>query len=301
MSIQPVTIACFGEALWDVLPRGMFLGGAPLNTAYHLSRQGVRAVPVTALGCDFLGDEIVRRLAAWKIDRRGVAQLPGVPTGTVRASLDERGNARYRIAKHVAWDSIPVKALLSRPAPRATVFGSLALRGPHNRRALGQLLAAWTGTQRVLDLNLRTPFDRGEGVAFALRHADVVKLNDDELARMIGGKLGKSSRRLEQGARRFAERHVLARICVSAGPHGAGLLWNGAWHWEPARPVRVRDTIGSGDAFLAGFLAALLGREESPQVALATACRFGEFVASSDGATPPYRCDERGRPKSIPT
>lgn len=296
-----VTIACFGEALWDVLPRGIFLGGAPLNTAYHLSRQGIRALPVTAVGRDFLGREIIRRLAGWGIDRRGVAELARRPTGTVLATLDAGGNARYVFASDVAWDRIPVEVRRREPAPRATVFGTLALREPANRRALGQLLDAWNGTWRVLDLNLRPPFDRPAAITFALAHADMVKLNELELARMIGAGDVQSPRRIEQAARRFAGRHQLTRVCVSAGSRGAGLLWDGAWHWEPAQPAQVRDTIGAGDAFLAGFLAALLGRRASPRVALANACRFGEFVAGCDGATPPYRCDERGRPKPIPS
>ncbi|MEX2044114.1 MAG: PfkB family carbohydrate kinase [Opitutus sp.] len=301
MPSSTVTIACFGEALWDVLPRGIFLGGAPLNTAYHLSRQGIRAVPVTAVGRDTLGDEIIRRLSDWKIDRRAVARLSGVATGTGRASLDARGNASYRFAPDVAWDRIPVGALLRSPPPRALVFGSLALRSPRNRRALAQLLSAWRGALRVLDLNLRAPFDHGAPVAFALRHADIVKLNDLELARMSGGRIAWSSGAIERRARAFAGRHRLARVCVSAGHRGAGLLWDGAWHWEPARKVRVRDTIGAGDAFLAGLLAALLGRGSRPEVALANACRFGEFVAGFDGATPPYRCDARGLPGPIRT
>lgn len=301
MSSRVVTIACFGEALWDMLPRGLFLGGAPLNTAYHLARQGIRALPVTAVGRDVLGDEVVRRLASWGIDRSAVARVAGVATGTGRAVLDARGNASYRFAPNVAWDRIPVDAVLRRRAPDALVFGTLALRSPRNRHALGRLLHAWAGTPRVLDLNLRAPFDRGASVAFALRNADILKLNDIELARMSGAATAANVRSLERLARRFTERHGIPRICVSAGDKGAGLLWDGAWLWESARPVRVRDTVGSGDAFLAGFLAARVARGASPEVALANACRFGEFVAGFDGATPPYRCDARGLPKPIRT
>jgi fructokinase len=291
------SIFCFGEALWDILPRGIFLGGAPLNVAYHLSRLGVRAVPVSAVGRDFLGDEALRRIAAWKLETAYIARRRREPTGTVRATLDARGVASYRITTRVAWDHIVVSAGLRRTrAPGAIVFGSLALRGASNRRAFTDLLAAWPATVRVLDLNLRAPFDRGAGLALALRHAQIVKLNDEELGRMTG-KPVRTAHQIEAAARGFAHRHGLTQVCVTAGARGAGLLWGERWAWETGRPVHVRDTIGAGDAFLAAFLAAHFVRDESPPDALASACRLGEFVALRDGATPPYHCDARGRPK----
>lgn len=291
-----VTIACFGEALWDVLPRGIFLGGAPLNVAYHRSRQGVRAIPITAVGRDFLGAEIIRRAHAWGLDLRFIARVRRAPTGTVRAELDSRGVARYAIATRVAWDRITVSPRLRETTrPNAIVFGTLALRTVENRRALAKALSAWPDALRVLDLNLRRPFDRGVGVIRALAEAQFVKLNDEELARMVGARSLRIPQ-LESAARRFAAVHQLSRVCVTAGEHGAGLLWDDAWFWEPGRPVTIRDTIGAGDSFLAAFLAAHLLRGESPRRALAAACRMGEFVAARDGATPAYDCNDRGRP-----
>ncbi len=289
---------CFGEALWDILPRGIFLGGAPLNVAYHLSRQGIRVLPVTAVGVDFLGDEAVRRVRAWGVDTRGIARVDGpTPTGTVRAQLDARGVASYRIARDVAWDRIPAPTVRT-PAPAAIVYGSLALRSAANRRTLDQLFARWPRATRVLDINLRPPFDRGEAVEFALRRAQVVKLNDEELGRLVGGRR-RAPRDLERAAAEFARDRGIEQVCVTAGARGAGLWWRERWSWEPGRPVAVRDTVGSGDAFLAALLASLWGRQVSPAVALANACRLGEFVAMSDGATPPYRCDARGRPRPL--
>ncbi|MEO5959226.1 MAG: PfkB family carbohydrate kinase, partial [Opitutaceae bacterium] len=197
--------------------------------------------------------------------------------------------------ENVAWDRIEVPPALGRlRAPSAIVFGSLALRAPANRLALSSLVAAWPKTLRVLDLNLRAPFDHGPGVALALRHAQLVKLNDEELSRMSGAPVRTLSQ-IEAAAGRFAAEHRLMRVCVTAGARGAGLLWDDRWYWENGRPITVRDTIGSGDAFLAAFLAAHFARHESPVDALASACRLGEFVATRDGATPPYRCDARGR------
>jgi fructokinase len=293
--LAPPTIACFGEVLWDLLPQGIFLGGAPLNVAYHASRQGVTALMVSAVGRDFLGDEARRRIAAWGLNDRWIGRCKGQPTGTVRVALDAAGIARFRIEKNVAWDWIAPPATRLQFAPAAIVYGSLALRSASNRRALARLFATLPDAWRVLDLNLRAPFDRGAAVAFALRHATVVKLNDDELARMTGRK-ARTPAGLAAAAQRFARAHGVHRVCVTAGARGAGLWWDGAWHWAPARRVQVCDTVGAGDAFLAALLAALLLRRAAPRRALADACRLGEFVAASDGATPPYRCDARGRP-----
>lgn len=293
------TIVCFGEALWDILPRGIFLGGAPLNVAYHLSRLGVRALPVSAVGRDFLGDEALRRIAAWGIRTEFVTRVRRKPTSVVRANLDAAGVARFEIAQKVAWDRIKIPRQLRRmDAPQAIVYGSLALRGSGNRIAAMDLLTKWPDTLRVLDLNLRVPFDRGAGVRFALSYAQLLKLNDDELARMTAKPVTSESQ-LEIAARKFAKSHDVARVCVTAGARGAGLLWGDEWFWEPARPVVVRDTVGAGDAFLAAFLAAHLERKETPRDALRAACRLGEFVAARDGATPPYRCNSRGVPIEV--
>ncbi|WP_438481321.1 PfkB family carbohydrate kinase [Oleiharenicola lentus] len=293
---RPVTVATFGEALWDILPRGMFLGGAPLNVAYHLSRHGVRALPITALGRDFLGDEIAQRITAWKMDPRFIARLTRWPTGTVRASLSASGSATYQIAQHVAWDRISVPpALPASQPPAAIVFGTLALREPANRRQLTRICAAWPTALRVLDINLRAPFDRADAIAFALQHAQLVKLNDEELARFSGKKVTTPSL-MHAAVEIFAHRNALTQVCVTAGARGAGLYWNGKWHWEPGRKVVVRDTVGAGDAFLGALLAALLAHKQSPQRALARACRLGEFIAARDGATPPYRVTTAGKP-----
>jgi fructokinase len=290
-------VACFGEALWDILPRGLFLGGAPLNVAYHLSRLGARPLLISALGRDFLGEEAFQRIASWAVDTRFVARLGRSGTGVVRATLDAAGGATYRIARDVAWDRIPASpALLRSRPPQALVFGTLALREEPNRRALDQLIRAWPQTWRVLDLNLREPFDRGPAIAFALQRAQAVKLNDEELSRMTGAR-ARTPAELARAARGFASAHGLSRVCVTAGARGAGVWWEGSWFWESARPTVVRDTVGAGDAFLAAFLVAHLSGRATPPVALAKACRLGEFVAARDGATPPYALDARGLPR----
>ena len=294
--LNPVTIACFGEALWDVLPAGMFVGGAPLNVAYHLSRQGAHARLITAVGRDFLGNELQRRLRDWQIDGRCVAQLRRWPTGTVLARLDADGVPAYNIRRRVAWDHIRAPAALERDPPAALVFGTLALREKPNRAVLSRLAGSWPNAWRVLDLNLRPPFTTRAAVTFALERAQFVKLNAAELATLTQ-EPKRTPAAIRRAARRWADTSGIPRLCVTAGPQGAGVLWDGAWYWENGRRVTVRDTVGAGDAFLAAFLAGVLLRHESPPAALAAACRMGEFVASRSGATPAYHVDAQGKPR----
>jgi fructokinase len=283
--------------LWDCLPKGLFLGGAPINAAYHLGKQGLTVLPVTAVGQDFLGDEVTRRVASWGLSTKFIARDSKHPTGTVSATLNAAGIAEYQIRRDVAWDYIPSSPeLLARtPEPTAIVFGTLALRSTRNRQALQTLLDAWPDALRVVDLNFRPPFDTAGVTRFALKNAQLVKLNDAELAQLTQSR-GRSTHTLERGAKRLAERYELTRVCVTAGSRGAGLLWDGEWFWENSQPVEVRDTVGAGDAFLGALLGALLLKHSRPAEALAQACRVGEFVASRDGATPDYRINRQGRP-----
>jgi fructokinase len=148
---------------------------------------------------------------------------------------------------------------------------------------------------RVLDINLRPPFDQLETIKFALQFAHVVKLNDEELGRLTKSS-PRTSAELKIAAQKFSAAHAIDRVCVTAGARGAGLWWQGKWHWEPGRKVAVRDTVGAGDAFLGALLVALLRDQSTPAVALKRASRIGEFVATRDGATPPYRVDAHGGP-----
>ena len=288
-------IACFGEIIWDCLPSGIFLGGAPLNVAYHLSRLGLVPRMVSAVGRDFLGNEALRRLAVWGLDPAFIHRDRSA-TGTVVATLDEAGVAQYTFAAAPAWDRITVAPTALRRAapPAALVFGTLALREPANRRALQKLLDAWPDAVRVVDINLRPPFDCMPAIVWALERASLLKLNVEELAVLVG-LVAETPNEIAKAVRRLARVHRLTRICVTAGARGAGLLWEGDWHWADARPVKVRDTVGAGDAFLAALLAGLLRGEASPPKMLGDACRLGEFVATQDGATPDYRLSAIGR------
>jgi fructokinase len=280
------SILCFGEILWDFLPDAAYPGGAPFNVAYHLHHLGRRVLVVSAVGRDVLGDELVRRLRGWGLGLDGIIRHPDRPTGHVRAALGPHGDARYEIAPDVAWDRIALteEVLRAAAAAPAVIFGSLAQRSPANRQALDRLLTlvpddAW----RVFDVNLRPPHDDLERVRALARRATVLKLNADEAARLAGTPGAEEAR-----ARELADQTGCPLVCITAGARGAGLLRAGQWHWEPGRPVRVVDTVGAGDAFLAALVSALLAEQRPADETLARACRLGEWVASCRGATPVY-------------
>jgi fructokinase len=290
-------VACFGEILWDFLPRGAFPGGAPFNVAYHLHRLGLHAHLVSAVGQDLLGDDLLRRMKDWGLETSGVTRHLGLPTGYVRAQLDAAGSAHYEIATEVAWDQIIPGEDSTRAVfgAGALVFGTLAQRAAVNRASLERLLSVLpAGALRVLDVNLRAPYDDIEFVRDCARRASLLKLNSNEAARLNHAQPGEG--RDEDHARDLARDCGCAIVCITAGEKGAGILANDTWHEAPAQPVTVRDTVGAGDAFTAGLLAGLLHHHESPADALARACRMGEFVAAHDGATPGYHLTENGQP-----
>jgi len=283
------TILCFGEVLWDSLPAGLFPGGAPLNVAYHLQHQGAAPYLVSAVGRDWLGDELLRRLRRWGLRTDGIAQLTTSPTSTVRASVDPNGDARYTVARDSAWDRIPTdtNTLAAAAEAKAFVFGSLAQRSEHNHVALKQLLAALPrDAEIVFDVNLREPHDDVDLALALSQQATLLKLNSEEAARLLRAPVAEKGQE-EAHARALAGRTEAATICITAGARGAGLWHRKRWIWEPGRPARGGDTVGAGDAFLAALLAGLL-RGAPPRTVLARACRLGEWVASQPGATPPY-------------
>jgi len=279
------SILCIGEVLWDALPAGLFLGGAPLNVACHLHELGQNARFASRVGDDELGREILRRL-----QRRGMAtdllqRDDTLPTGFVIVSLDAAGSPAFEIVAPSAWDAIAQQdALMAQAtAARAIVFGSLAQRGATSRATIERLTA--TDALCVFDVNLRPPFDTREVVEASLGNADVVKLNDDELGRLA--EWFDLPAGLESGARGLAEKYPCATVCVTRGAAGAGLLHDGTWHEHAGFTIEVADAVGAGDAFLARLLAGLLAREPADTL-LAAANALGAYVATCDGATPAH-------------
>lgn len=286
-------VLCFGEILWDSLPQGLFPGGAPVNVAYHLKQLGLNAVPVTAVGGDFLGDELLRRLARWGMPVDCVARNVK-PTGAVLVQLDEAGVPRFQILKDVAWDEIEVGDAVTPLATHAAaiIYGTLAQRCEHNRRQLARLMDSSPNARRIFDVNLRPPFDSRELVAALAARAQVIKLNHDELHKLTDERY--ALEQFEPAARAFSEQTCCGTVCVTAGALGAGLLMGDRWHWADARPVVVKDTVGAGDAFLASLTSSLLAGNVPPPTMLERACRLAEFVASQEGATPAYTPTEAG-------
>ncbi|HKG90765.1 MAG TPA: carbohydrate kinase [Gemmatimonadaceae bacterium] len=276
-------ILCVGEVLWDALPAGLFLGGAPFNVACHLRAAGLPVAMVSRVGADFLGEEVLRRAARYGVGTELIEVDPALPTGFVRVTVDDDGNAEFEIVGPVAWDAIaPAEALLRRAADaRAIVFGSLAQRRAVSRATIERL---WeTEALMVFDVNLRPPYDDREVVRRSLRRADVVKANEGELRR-IADWFGLRGRPREVAAS-VAEEFDCRVVCVTRGRGGAALWRDGRWTEHPGFEVEVRDTVGAGDAFLAVLLAGLLSGADDGAV-LRHANLIGAYVATQPGAVP---------------
>lgn len=278
-------VLCVGEIVWDELPSGRFLGGAPLNVAYHLRTLGVPAVPVSAVGADRAGAEALERIRRLGLPTELVRVHPSLPTGTARAALDAHGQARFTLPMPVAWDDLRCdEALVARAAgARAVVFGTLAQRAPGSRATIRHLAdrVPW----RVLDLNLRPPHDDPEVVTGALARADVLKANRDELT-WLATRLGWPESDEQLLACRLAERFGIGTVCVTRGAEGAALWREGRWTERPGVAVAVADTVGAGDAFLAALVAGLFAGYTDGRL-LEAANRLGAHVAAQPGATPP--------------
>jgi fructokinase len=279
-------VLCFGEILWDCLPKGRFLGGAPLNVAYHLARLGRHSVLVSSVGQDELGQEALAAIKAGGIDGDTVSLREDLPTGTVDVRLSPEGHAGYTINQPVAWDRIstlPVEA--NRAA--ALVFGSLSLRQDYNREALRALRKLVPG-RHVCDINLRAPFDDVAPLMQDLRAVDLLKVNEDEAYKLT--RMNPAQDKLESVLLRLCELFGCEIVCVTLGGEGA-LLWDRqTFHRAAAPKVKVQDTIGAGDAFCAALVDGWLSMEDKPNWGqiLARACRLGAYVATCSGAQPNY-------------
>lgn len=271
--------------LWDVLPAGEFLGGAPLNVAAHLARLGVQARLVSRVGDDPRGRAALARATELGVDVAGVQRDATRPTGTAEAVLDSDGTAAYRFPAPAAWDAIEAdtQALALAAAAGAVVYGTLAQRAAPSAAAIQRLVgvARW----RVFDANLRAPHVDAAIALRALERADFVKLNEDEVHRYAAW-LGVPA---EPAAlqRALAARYGTGSLCVTEGARGARLWHAGRYVEQPAVAIEVVDTIGAGDAFLAMLLAELLGGSDVA-AAMQRAARLAAFVASQRGATPAY-------------
>ncbi len=275
---------CFGEVLVDVFPDGERIGGAPLNVAARLASMGAKSEIISKVGKDQRGKKIMSFLQERGIGTAGISEDEEYPTGVVEVSLSNSGSASYEISYPSAWDNIlateNVKELVG--DADAFVFGSLACRNEVSRRSLFELIPY--ARFKVLDFNLRPPHYSEDLLAKLLRSADFVKLNDDELFE-IAAVMGAPYFSLEQNLHFIANNSSASSICVTKGRHGAVILHKGKLYYNSGYKIKVRDTVGAGDSFLASLLLKYLSGEPI-QHALDYACAVGALVAGEKGANP---------------
>ena len=280
-------IVGFGEALWDMLPEGRKIGGAPANFAYHVSQFGFSSCVVSAVGNDSLGDDIVADFEAKGL--RSVVERVQFPTGTVEIELDSAGVPRYDIKEGAAWDNIPYTARLEELAAstKAVCFGSLVQRTEVSRGTLAKFLDAMPQDGSVLvvfDINMRQNFYSREVVRESLSRCNILKLNDEELE-LITPMLGLSGDSVEERCRAIIGEYGLKMLVLTCGVNGSYVFSADAQSFLPTPKVEVADTVGAGDSFTATFVASLLRGFDMAE-AHRRAVAVSAFVCSQKGAMP---------------
>jgi fructokinase len=253
-----------------------------MNVAFHANQLGMRSHMISRIGNDALGHELLGFLNEKGVSTRLVQVDETFPTGIVNVVLDEKGSPSYEIVQPAAWDFIhPVTEMTDTVKEAdALVFGSLACRNERTKRTLFELLDI--APLRVLDVNLRAPFYHKNLLEELLQMADIVKLNDEELHLLSGYWSGLEGEQLQMSF--LKDKFNLEALIVTKGPHGAACLDDEGFHEQPGFQVTVKDTIGSGDAFLAAYLSKLLVNENA-ETCLRFACAIGALAATKAGGT----------------
>ncbi|WP_339651761.1 carbohydrate kinase [uncultured Salegentibacter sp.] len=275
---------CFGEILYDVFPDRERIGGAPLNVASRLSGLGISTEMISKVGDEEKGEKLISYLESKNIKTKNISKDPNFTTGVVNVKLSESGSATYEIAHPVAWDKIEISEAIKNSVKNADafIFGSLICRDEVSRKTLFELLPE--AKYRIFDINLRPPYYEKEVLEKLMEQADFIKFNDDELFE-IAEMMGSKHNSLEQNLHFISEKTNTKTICVTKGRHGAVLLKDGVRYYNSGFKVKVKDTVGAGDSFLASLIAGLLKEEES-QNTLDFACAVGALVAGKEGANP---------------
>jgi fructokinase len=279
------SVICFGEVLWDILPTGQQPGGAPFNVAVHLHQLGQPVELISRVGDDELGRELLAFIESKGLSTAHVQQGHTHLTGVVKANVDDANEVVYKIVQPVAWDYIQYEPALAELVAQADVlvYGSLVARQAGSRETLYRLLE--NARFRVFDVNLRPPHYTKEITKYLLDKSHLVKMNHHELAEIMEWFGRGPVHDRAEAMQWLAERYQLQAVCVTCGADGAMLWTGGRLYRAPGLPVQVRDTIGSGDAFLAALLKGWLAAEE-PEAMLRFACAAGALVATHQGATP---------------
>ncbi len=276
-------IVGIGEILWDMLPSGKALGGAPANFAYHAQRLGEEGWAVSAIGNDTLGAEIMNIVKEKKL--RNIIAVTDKPTGTVRVELDDNGVPDYNIMENVAWDNIPFTPEMETLAARADAvcFGSLVQRMASRDSVLRFLRATRPETLRVFDINLRQHYYSREVLDESLRLANILKINDDEI-RIVADMFGLGDDNTA-ACRALLGRYALKLAILTKGANGSEVITVDETIPQKVGKVEVVDTVGAGDSFTAAFVVAYL-RGDSLSDAQRLANDTAAYVCSCNGAMP---------------
>lgn len=281
------TIVGLGELLWDCLPTGRKLGGAPANFAYHANILGNHGVVATRIGTDALGEEAEEILKNVGLDVSCIQHDAEHATGTVDVVLDERGQAEYVFASNAAWDNMeltPEWRELARSA-NAVCFGSLGQRSETSKNTIvGFLESLKPGTLRVFDVNMRQDFYNKEIIEASLELCDILKLNEQELP-VMAEMFSVPWTTEKDVLRTLRERHDLTMICHTRSDKGAYFVTATEDFDHPGYRIQVADTIGAGDAFTATVVHEFLQKKPLKEIAEAAA-RRGAWVATQSGAMP---------------
>ncbi len=274
-------IVCFGETLWDVFPDKKLIGGAPLNVAARLSSLGADVSLVSKVGNDIEGMGIFNFMKERNLSLTCLQTDATLSTGTVDVSLNNSGSATYVINSPVAWDCIETRseALAVVRASRTFVYGSLACRNPISRATLENLLAE--ASFKVFDVNLRPPHYSKDLVIDLMKQSNLIKINDEELD-IIAEWLGFSKESIDNQLKQLSAYTGAENICLTMGANGAMFFARGKYFRHHGYKIRVTDTVGAGDSFLAGLIYKL-GQGFPEAEALDFACALGAAVAGKKG------------------
>jgi fructokinase len=288
MSHKSYNIVGLGELLWDVLPKGKELGGAPANFAYMTSLLGDHGIVASRVGSDALGRTAGRRLERIGLRSKFLQIDTRHPTGTAKVDVDPAGQPTFQITENVAWDFFEWTPEWQKLASTtdAVCFGTLAQRAPQSRATIRSFLQeVGRGTTRIFDMNLRQNFYSSEMIDESLKLSDVIKLNETELPIAVKS-LGGTFTDEEHSARWLRDKYGLRLVCITRGAKGSLLVSSTEVHQHAGVRISVADTVGAGDAFTAALIYHYL-RRASLATMNEAANRMGAWVASQTGATPP--------------
>lgn len=288
--MQQYKAVCFGEVLWDIMPSGTRPGGAPMNVAFHLHKLGLPTALISRIGKDKQGKYLLKTLSDFNIPIDYLQTDEQHVTGIVNANIKENNEVQYEIVYPVAWDFIRQEKELMPLVRNASyfIFGSLASRSKISHHSLFQLIEA--ANTKLFDINLRPPHFNQTIIEQLLSKSDIVKLNEHE-AKLVSGWYGNYYTDIEDQISSIQDRFHLKTILVTMGDKGALLKHANSWFSHNGYKVNVTDTVGSGDAFLAGFLFQLENKKPLDE-GLSFANALGAFVATQSGACPDYNIND---------